>query len=86
MALQVAGTEYEKEWKRFLELQQEVLRHLVDIGPTQWEAFYDHFDQDESGEVAQTLRYLVRWKHVTVEPDGTVTITSSGRSKIKTGQ
>ena len=83
MSTQAAGTEYEREWERFRILQQAVLLHLMEFGPTKWEALYGHIDQDKSGEVAHALRYLARWMHITVEPDGAVTITASGLRQIQ---
>jgi len=83
MSTQAAGIEYEREWKRFRELQQAVLLHLMEFGPTKLEALYGHLDQDRSSEVAQALQYLARWMHITVEPDGAVTITASGLRQIQ---
>ena len=83
MSNQPFGTEYEKEWKRFRELQQTVLLHLMELGPTKWEALYDNIDKDKSGEVAHALRYLARWMHIAVETDGTVKITESGANQLQ---
>ena len=86
MSNQSADTEYEREWKEVRELQQAVLLHLMEVGPTPWKVLYDHIDQDRKGEVANALRYLARAMHITVEPEGTVTITASGMRQIKTGK
>ena len=86
MSTQAAGTEYQREWKRFRELQQAVLLHLMEFGPTKLEAFYGHLDQDRSSEVAQAMQYLARWMHITVDPDGVVRITASGMSQIRSGK
>jgi len=86
MSTQAAGTEYQREWKRFRELQQAVLLHLMEVGPTKWEALYYNIDRDRRAEVAQALRYLARWMHITVDPDGVVRITASGMSQIRSGK
>ena len=84
MSTQAAGTEYEREWNRFRDLQQAVLLHLMEFGPSKLEALYGHLDQDRSIEVAQALQYLARRMHITVDPDCVVTITASGMSQIRT--
>jgi len=83
MSNQPFGTEYEREWQRFRELQQTVLLHLMEAGPTKWEALYDHFDGDKRGEVGHALRYLARWVHITVDADNTVKITTSGANQLQ---
>jgi hypothetical protein len=83
MPNQPFGTEYEKEWHQIRELQQAVLQRLMEVGPQQWDALYDHFNHAPSGEVAQTLRYLARGMLITVEPGGTVTITASGVNQLQ---
>jgi hypothetical protein len=83
MASQPFGTEYGREWKRLRELQQTALRHLMETGPTKWDALYDHIDRDKSGEVAHALRYLARWMHITIDADSTVRITASGARQLQ---
>ena len=83
MSSQAAGTEDEREWHRVRELQQAVSLHLMEMGPTKWEALY-HIDQDRSDEVAHALRYLARGMHIAVGANGTVSITTSGMRQIKT--
>ena len=83
MTNQPFGTEYEREWRNFRELQQTVLRYLLEAGPTKWDALYDHINRDRSGEVGHALRYLARWMHVTVDADSTVRITASGANQLQ---
>ena len=86
MGNQASGAEYERALKRFRELQQIVLLHLMEAGPTKWDALYSHFNQDSTAEVTHALRHLTRLNHITVESDSTVKITASGMEQLKNGK
>ena len=78
-----SSAEYERALKRVRELQQAVLLHLMEAGPTKWNAFYRHFNQDSTAEVTHALRYLTRLNHITAESDGTAKISASGMEQLK---
>jgi hypothetical protein len=77
------STEYGRELVRFQELQQGVLRHLMEVGPTKWDTMYFHFAHNRTGDVAHAVRFLARWRYVTVEADGTATITALGVNQLQ---
>jgi hypothetical protein len=77
------STEYARELVRFQELQQGVLRHLMEVGPTKWDTMHFHFAHDRIGDVAHALRFLARWRYVTVDADGTVKITALGVTQLQ---
>ena len=73
---------YDREWVRLKELQQAVLLHLTERGPTKWGALYSHFDDDGTGKIGEALAFLVQRQHLTVEADGTAKITASGLAQL----
>ena len=77
------STEYERDLVRVQELQQGVLRHLREVGPTKWDCMDSHFAHDRTGDVAHALRFLARWRFVTVDADGTVNITTLGVNQLQ---
>ena len=83
MGNQASDAEYERALKRFRELQQIVLLHLMEAGPTKWNALYRHFNQDNTAEVTHALRYLTRLSHITAESDGTAKISASGMEQLR---
>ena len=83
MGNQASGAEYERALKRFRELQQIVLLHLMEAGPTTWNTLYRHFNQDSTAEVTHALRYLTRVNYITAESDGTAKISTSGMEQLK---
>jgi hypothetical protein len=83
MLNRAAGTEYDRDLARLRELQQAVLLHLLEVGPTTWDALYIRFNLYKTDEVTHTVRDLVQWKYITVEADSTTRITASGANKIQ---
>jgi hypothetical protein len=55
MSTQHYGPKYEKEYKKQRKLQQEVLGHLKEYGPRQWDTLYSHFDPHSTAVIAPVL-------------------------------
>ncbi|HZD12768.1 MAG TPA: hypothetical protein VE177_04530 [Candidatus Binatus sp.] len=80
---QASSGEYERVLKRVRKLQQAVLLHLKEVGPTNWNGLYRHFNQNSTAEVTHALRYLTRSNHITAESDNTAKITALGMEQLK---
>lgn len=83
MAKKHHGPKYEKEQKAKWMLQREVLAHLKEHGPRNWEMLYVHFDQKRTANIAPVLQDLREGKHIEVSKDDIVTITASGLTRLE---
>jgi hypothetical protein len=83
MAKKNDGSKHEKEQKKKRMLQREVLAHLKEHGPRNWEMLYVHFDQKRTANIATVLQDLREGKHIEVSKDDIVTITSSGLARLE---
>jgi hypothetical protein len=72
----------QKELANFRELRQTVLRHLMEGGPTNWDALCGKINHDRAGELVYTLRLLARRKHVAICVD-IVNITDLGIRQLR---
>ena len=82
MSNQAPKTGRPKESAKFRELQQTVLRHLMEGGPTNWDALCGKINHDRAGEVVHTLRFLVRRNHIAICLD-IVNITDLGIRQLR---
>ena len=68
------------------DLQDLVLQHLKEHGPTMWNALYASFDQEKIGDIETVLQGLKKWKYLTVGPTDRVKITARGLAQLKRAQ
>jgi hypothetical protein len=71
-------------WARQRELQHAVLLYLTMNGPTSWDKLNRHFDKGATGEIAQALNHLTRWKRITVVGN-IVKVPASGTARLSAG-
>jgi hypothetical protein len=83
MANQAPRTEYERELARFRELQQSVLRHLMEVGPTNQDTLCDKIDHDRGDEIKHTLWLLARGTHIAIDAAMMVSITELGMQHLR---
>ena len=82
MSKRAPKTERPKELAKVRALRQAVLRHLMEDGPTHWDALCGKINHDRAGDLVYTLRLLTRRKHIAIYAE-IVNITDLGIRQLR---
>jgi hypothetical protein len=82
---QISDLEYKREWERERALQHSILRYLTKNGATRWDDLFRHFPKHAPGKIAQALRHLAQWMHISVEQGDIMMISALGTARLSAG-
>jgi hypothetical protein len=83
MPKKYSGPAYEKERKRQNRLQRDVLEHLKNHGPKNYDLLYVFFDPNHTAAIQPALTDLTTYGLISMDKDKMVQITDAGLERLK---